>query len=42
VLQQESQVSLVFQEIPEEMVCLDHLVLLGRKEILVGLGKEEM
>jgi hypothetical protein len=45
VLQQASQVSLVFlvfQDILEEMVCLDHLVLLVRKEILGGLGKQEM
>jgi hypothetical protein len=33
------QVSLVFQEIPEEMACLRHLVLLERKG---SLGREEM
>ena len=32
----ESQISLVFQEIPEEMAYLDHVVLLARKE---SLGK---
>ena len=33
------QVSLVFQEIPEEMARLGHVVLLVRKE---SLGREEM
>ena len=34
-----TQVSLVFQEIPEGMARLDHVVLLVRRE---SLGREEM